>query len=341
MGTYQVVVTDYDYQNLDIERKIMAEYGIKFIPAQCRTEEEVIRAARKADGILNQYAPITANVIEQLENCKVIARYGVGVNTIDVEAATKKGIVVSNVTDYCLDEVSDHALALLLALARKIVVLNQSVKNGKWAVKEASPIFRLKGRVLGLVGFGNIPQTLAKKAKALGLQVMAYDPFVPAAVAADLGVALVCLEELLQKSDFVSVHLPLNRETKGIISRKEFELMKKEAFMINTARGPVIDESALIQALEEKQIAGAALDVVEKEPIAPESPLLNMEEVILTPHAAWYSEESERELKRKSAQNIVDVLNGYYPDYMVNPSVKSKLRLSEKGKEGMKNGSHI
>ncbi|MED1420236.1 C-terminal binding protein [Bacillus smithii] len=330
MGAYQVVVTDYDFQNVDIERNIMAEYGIEFIPAQCRTEEEVIRAAKKADGILNQYAPITADVIEQLENCQVIARYGVGVNTIDVEAATKKGIIISNVTDYCLDEVSDHALALLLALARKIVVLNQSVKNGKWDVKKAKPVFRLKGCVLGLVGFGNIPQTLAVKAQSLGLKVMAYDPFVPSSIADALGVKLVRLEELLQTSDFVSVHLPLNRETKGIISRQAFELMKKEAFIINTARGPVIDESALNRALSEKQIAGAALDVVEKEPIDPNSPLLNMEEVILTPHAAWYSEEAEFELKRKSAQNIVDVLNGYYPDYMVNPSVKSRLRLAKK-----------
>ncbi|MGG3693553.1 C-terminal binding protein [Heyndrickxia ginsengihumi] len=327
---YQVVVTDYDYKDVNVERELMQKHGIELITAQCRTEEEVIQAAREADGILNQYAPITKQVIEQLDHCKVIARYGVGVNTIDVDEATRKGIIVSNVTDYCLDEVSDHSLALLLALARKITILDQAVKHNNWDVTVAKPMFRLKDRILGLVGFGNIPQALARKAKQLGFQILAYDPFIPLSTASTLGVHLVQFEELFRRSDFISVHLPLNQNTKGLIGRNAFQIMKKDAFLINTSRGPVINESALIQALTEKKIAGAALDVVEEEPISHQNPLLKMDNVILTPHAAYYSEQSQIELKSKSAQNIIDVLSGYYPDYIVNPSIKSKVKLQNK-----------
>ncbi|MGG1690007.1 C-terminal binding protein [Heyndrickxia ginsengihumi] len=327
---YQVVVTDYDYKDVNVERELMQKHGIELITAQCRTEEEVIQAAREADGILNQYAPITKQVIEQLDHCKVIARYGVGVNTIDVDKATRKGIIVSNVTDYCLDEVSDHSLALLLALARKITILDQAVKHHNWDVTVAKPVFRLKDRILGLVGFGNIPQALARKAKQLGFQILAYDPFIPLSTASTLGVQLVQFEELFRRSDFISVHLPLNQNTKGLIGHNAFQIMKKDAFLINTSRGPVINESALIQALTEKKIAGAALDVVEEEPISHQNPLLEMDNVILTPHAAYYSEQSQIELKSKSAQNIIDVLSGYYPDYIVNPSIKSTVKLQNK-----------
>ena len=323
----KVVVTDFEYKSLEPEQEVLNKIGVKLTTAQCRTEEEVIEIARDADAIINQYAPITERVIENLEKCKVIARYGVGVNTIDVNAATERGIIVSNVTDYCIDEVSDHAFALLMSAARKVVQLNTAVKNGVWNFNEGVPIFRLRNRVLGLVGFGQIPQSLAKKAQAFGMQVIAYDPFISIEVAENFNAKLVSLDQLCREADFVSIHAPLNEHTKGLISTCELEAMKKETFIINTARGPVIDEAALINALQKGEIAGAALDVVDNEPIEKGNPLLNMDNVILNPHVAWYSEEAQDELKRKTAQNVVDVLNGNFPKYIVNHSLKAKLDL--------------
>jgi D-3-phosphoglycerate dehydrogenase / 2-oxoglutarate reductase len=333
MGKFKVVVTDYEFQTLDPEKEVLSSIDVDFTAVQCRTEEEVIRECRDADAIINQYAPISKRVIENLERCKVIARYGVGVNTIDLDAATEKGIVVANVTDYSVDEVSDHAFALLLALVRKVVKLNYEVKNGVWNFNLGKPIFRLRGRTLGLVGLGRIPQALAKKAQAFGLNVIAYDPYIPEEVANYLNVRLTGLNDLFRQSDYISVHAPLTERTRGMISNEQFDLVKKELFIVNTARGPVIDEAALIHALQTKKIAGAGLDVTEHEPIQKDNPLLKMENVIITPHVAWYSEESENELKRKTAQNVVDVLSGYYPNYLVNRDVKGKINLREK-KEG-------
>ncbi|MFD1032545.1 C-terminal binding protein [Metaplanococcus flavidus] len=330
MSPFKVVVTDYEYSTFAPEEAVLDKLGIKLTFEQCKTEDDVIAACKDADALINQYAPISRKVIEQLDNCKVISRYGVGFNTIDVDAATEKGIIVGNVTDYCLDEVSNHAMALLLSLARKVTLLNNAVKNGKWDFKVAVPIYRLQGKTLGLVGFGNIPQTVARKAKAFDLNVIAYDPFVAPEVAAAQGVELVTLEELCKRSDYLSVHVPLNAHTEKMISRKEFAMMKKEAFIINTARGPIIDEQALIEALQAGEIAGAGLDVLETEPIAADNPLLDMDNVILNPHSAFYSVEAETELKRKTAENVADVLSGYYPTYLVNKGVKNKVELQDK-----------
>ncbi|MCR8635317.1 C-terminal binding protein [Paenibacillus radicis (ex Xue et al. 2023)] len=331
MAKYRVVITDYEYKSLQIEQDVLAQLDVEFVTsAQCRTEEEVIELARDADAILNQYAPISARVIQNLNNCKVISRYGVGVNTIDLDAATHKGIVVANCTDYCIDEVADHALALLLASARKVSLLDAYVKQGVWEYKKAIPIYRLREKVLGLVGFGKIPQNLCLKAKALGLRVQAYDPFITSEIASQYEVELVDLDTLCQSSDFISVHVPLNPRTQGLISTKQFSLMKREAIIINTSRGPLIDEQAMITALQNSHIAGAALDVLEYEPIRPDNPLLQMEQVILNPHVAWYSEESEQELKGKVAQNIVDVLSGFYPQYLANSQVKNSAALKER-----------
>ncbi|MFN7250423.1 MAG: C-terminal binding protein [Anaerobacillus sp.] len=324
---FKVVVTDYEYKSLATEQEVLKEIGIELTTAQCRTEEDVIEACKDADGLINQYAPITRKVIEKLEKCKVIARYGVGVNTIDVDAATEKGIIVSNVTDYCIDEVSDHAFALLMSAARKVVHLDKAVKEGIWDFNVGVPIYRLRGRVLGLVGFGQIPQALASKAQAFGLEVLAFDPFVNEEVAKQLNVQLVSLDELCKQADYISVHAPLNEKTTGMITTAQFKLMKQEAFIINTARGPVIDEKALIKALQEGTIAGAALDVVEVEPISKDNPLMKMDNVILNPHVGWYSEEAQEELKRKTAQNVVNVLSGYYPKYFVNHSLREQLKL--------------
>ncbi|ANU11022.1 hydroxyacid dehydrogenase [Planococcus antarcticus DSM 14505] len=330
MSPFKVVVTDYEYSTFAPERVVFDKLGIELTFEQCNTEDDVIATCKDADALINQYAPITGKVIEQLDNCKVISRYGVGFNTIDVDAATAKGIIVANVTDYCLDEVSNHTMALLLSFARKVTLLNNSVKNGVWDFKVAVPIYRLQGKTLGLIGFGNIPQTVAKKAKAFDLNVIAYDPFVAPEVAAARNVELVTLEKLCQHSDYLSIHVPLNEQTEGMISRKEFAMMKKEAFIINTARGPIIDERALISSLQAGEIAGAGLDVLETEPIVADNPLLAMDNVILNPHSAFYSVEAETELKRKTAENVADVLSGYYPTYLVNKSVKNKVELKNK-----------
>jgi D-3-phosphoglycerate dehydrogenase len=327
MSQFKVVVTDYEYGNLKYEEEILARAGITLVPAQCRTEEELIAACKDAHGLLNQYAQITRRVIEALDNCKVIARYGVGVNTIDLAAATEKGICVVNVPDYCMDEVSDHALALLLACARKVVLLNNSVKAGTWDYKISRPISRLRGQTLGIVGFGRIPRTLAEKAKPFGFHLLVYDPYLTQADVEPYGVTLVELEELLAKSDFVSVHAPLTPETYHLIGEKELGLMKPSAFIINTSRGPVIDEKALIKALQEGRIAGAGLDVLEEEPAPRDNPLLTMDNVIINPHVAWYSEQAEIELRTKAAQGVVEVLQGYYPRNLVNKEVKDKVHL--------------
>lgn len=330
MSRFKVIVTDYEYKTFAPEIEVLEKIGVELTYEQCRTEEDVIEKCKDADALISQYAPFSRKVIESLEKCKIIARYGVGYNTIDIDAATEKGIIVGNVTDYCLDEVSDHTISLLLSSARKITKLSNAVKSGIWDFNISVPVFRLRGRVLGLIGFGNIPQMVAKKAQAFGLNVIAYDPFVSETVANELNVKLVTLDELCEQSDFVSVHVPLNKHTEGMISDDQFNKMKKEAFIINTSRGPIIDEKALITALQDKKIAGAGLDVLEVEPIDPNNPLVTMDNVVLTPHAAFYSVEGEEELKRKTAQNVADVLSGYYPTYLVNKEVKDRVQLKEK-----------
>lgn len=328
MKKWKVVVTDWEYADLRFEEDVLRHEQIELIPAQCRTEDDMIEVCRDADAIINQYAPLSRRVIEALDHCKVITRYGVGVNTIDLDAATEKGICVANVPDYCMDEVADHALALLLAWSRKVVVAHNHTLTHKWDFKVTQPIYRLRGRTLGLVGFGKIPQALAEKVKPLGLNVIAYDPYFPADRAEEMGVNLVSLDELCQQADIVSVHAPLTPSTNGLISTGQFNQMKPESFIINTSRGPVIDEAALIVALQEGKIAGAALDVVENEPIDRDNPLLAMPNVILTPHVAWYSEEAAEEMRSKAAMGVVDVLiHGEYPKYLVNQKVKDSVQL--------------
>jgi len=329
MARYKVVVSDYDYADLGIEREILREIGAELVPSQCRTEEEVLEVARDADAILSQYAPISRRVIESLSKCKVIGRYGIGVDTIDVEAATERGIAVVNVPSYCEDEVSDHTLALILACTRKIVQFTADVKGGKWDWKRGRPIFRLRGQTLGLVAFGKIPKLVAKKARALGLNVIAYDPYVPEEEFARFGVKKVGFDELLQEADIISVHTPLTEETRHMFSTREFRAMKRSAYIINTSRGPVIDEKALCDALTSGEIAGAGLDVLEEEPPKGDNPLLRLDNVVLTPHVAWYSEDSQEELRTKLAQDIARVLTGKIPEGFVNPEVGEGLKLEE------------
>jgi len=310
MKRFTVVVTDSVFPSLDIERSVLGAVGAHLTSLQATREEELLEPVKDADGLLVCYAPVTRRVIERAAHCRVIARYGIGVDNVDLQAAAAHGIVVTNVPDYCIEEVSDHALALVLACARRVVHLDRLVHTGRWDAKDALPIRRLQGQVLGLVGFGKIPRRLAAKAAAIGLIPVTFDPFIDAATCAAHGAQKVDLSTLLAKADFVSVHAPLTAQTRGLIGEVELRHMKPTAFLINTARGPVVSENALAKALQAGWIAGAALDVVETEPLPPTHPLMTLPQVLLTPHVAFYSQESMLELQRKAAEDVARVLTG-------------------------------
>lgn len=316
-----VVVTDSVFPTLEPAREVLASIGAELRLAEAPDPARVAALAQEADALMVTYMPIGAELIQQLRRCRIIARFGIGVDNVDVPAATRAGIVVTNVPDYCIDEVSDHALALLLALARRLFPADRSVRAGTWSVRVVTPIHRLRGRVLGLVGFGKIARALAQKARALGLEVLAFDPYLSPEFVEAQGARPVSLEELLQRSDFISIHVPLTPETRHLFNDEIFQKVKPGAFLINTARGPIVDEGALLRALDSGRLAGAALDVLEQEPPPADSPLLRREDVILTPHIAFYSEESLVDLQTKAAQEVVRVLQGQPPRNPVNPEV--------------------
>jgi len=312
-----VAVSDTVFPSLDPARGVLSKIGAELQLASEPTPEGILRIATDADALLVTYAKITGEMIRQMSRCRIISRFGIGVDNVDLDAASRAGIVVTKVPDYCIDEVSDHAMALLLALARKIPLSNSQVHAGGWQMKAVVPIHRLRGRVLGLVGFGRIPQLVAPKAKAFGLRVLAHDPFVPAAVFTAAGVEPAGFSELLGISDYVSIHTPLLPQTRGLFGADVFARMKPTACLVNTARGPIVDEAALAAALDAGQLAGAALDVMEREPPV-DSPLLGRNDVILTPHTSFYSEESLLELQTRAAEEVRRVLGGEAPRHPVN-----------------------
>jgi D-3-phosphoglycerate dehydrogenase len=325
MPTHRVIVTDYQYRSLAAEEKVLTSIGATLEAYQCSSAEEVLAVSQGADGILVQHFQFTRDVIFKLDRCRVISCYRIGTDNIDLEAATEKGIVVVNVPGYCVDEVSDHALMLLLACARKLLPMNTSTQRGIWDFNLARPVYRLRGRTLGIIGFGKIGQRLAQKVGPLGLHVVAYDPFLPREVFAQLGVEQIELEELLRRSDFVSIHAPLSASSRALLAEKELQLMKPGSILINTARGGVVDNAALAAALRNGHLAAAGLDVVDVEPIPPDHPLLGLENVILTPHAAWYSEEAQVELQTRAALGVAAVLCGEMPEAVANPKVLEGL----------------
>lgn len=317
----KVVITDCDHPSVEIERKVFSEIDPEFVLAYCNTEDEVIETAKDADGIINQYAPITKRVIKSLKKCKVIARYGVGVDNIDIEAATEYGIIVANVPDYCVDEVSTHAMALILSCARGITLLDNKIRDKKWDFTLAKPLFRTKGKTLGLFGLGRIARVVAQKASGFGFKIIAYDPYVSKV---DDEIELVEFSKLLSNSDFISIHSPLTDKTRHLFGENNLRAMKRTAYLINTSRGPIVDEEALYNILKKRWIAGAALDVMEKEPPDWENLLLKLDNLIITPHISFYSEESYVELKTKTAKAVLSVLKGKLPRAMVNPQAINK-----------------
>jgi D-3-phosphoglycerate dehydrogenase len=325
---YQVVITDCDHGSVEEEKEELGRIGAELILAQVKEEKDLIRACKEADGLINQYSLLTRNVLEQLPKCKVLARYGVGIDSIDLKAATDLGIIVANVPDYCMDEVANQTIAMILTLIRKTAFFDRKVKSGQWDFHQGIPIYRTRGKTLGLIGCGKIGLEVAKRISPFGVKVITFDPYLEKAPEE---VELKNFDAALKESDFISIHCPLNDSTRHLVGEKEFKKMKRKPLLINTSRGPIIDQKALIRALKEGLVSGAGLDVLEKEPPDSKNPLLKMDNVVLSPHIGFYSEESISELKRRTAKNVADVLLGKWPGSVVNREVQGKTRASVSG----------
>ena len=326
---FKVLVTDHAWPSLDVERGILEAVGAELIVAETGEEAELVQLAPPADAILTNWKRVTPAVLDAAPRCCIVSRYGVGLDNIAVEHATRLGILVTNVPDFCVDEVSDHAMALLLACARSVVKFARATRDGVWDINLGRPLPRLRGQTLGLVGYGNLAHAVVPKALGFGLKIMAYTPRIAPDALAPFGTATNDLDLLLRESDYVSLHVPLTPETRGMIGREALRRMKPSAFLINTARGAVIDEPALLEALQHGWIAGAGLDVLVREPPDPDDPLLALPNVIVTPHAAFYSEPAIAELEHKAAERVADALRGQIPTNVVNPAVlaQDNLRL--------------
>jgi len=317
--TFTVVVTDHPWRSVEAEQEILAGVGARMRFADSTSEVDLL--SRDADAILTCFGDVGPAVVRAATKLKVIGRYGTGVDNIAVDVATANGILVTNVPAYCQDEVTDHALAMILAFARQLLVFDRRLRADDWSLGQlAHPVRRIRGRTLGIVGLGRNGLLLATKARALGLEILAHDIHVRPALDSD-GVEFVSLQELARRADYVSLHVPLVEDTRNLVDEAFLRSMKPSAVLINTARGGIVDQDALITALRERWIAGAALDVFTPERILMDDPLLSLPNVIATPHVAYYSEESLIDLGRLAAENVAAVLAGRKPAAIVNPEV--------------------
>ena len=310
-----------------MDKGIIEGAGGKLVCTIARDEVERIRIAKTAEVLVASMTPLTDSFLSSLPELVGLVRTGIGVDTVDLRAATELGIVVANVPDFCRDEVAEHTLGLILAVSRKIARADRKVRQGQWrglVQREILPIYRLRGRTLGLIGMGKIGRTVAQKAQALGMTVIACDPYLSPAEAKQLGVSLLSLEELLPYADIVSLHVPLTPETRHLINARTLALMKPQAFLINVARGAIVDEIALEAALEEGRLAGAALDVLEVEPPPPSHPLFKFENLVFTSHFASCSVEAFADLRRQVSEQVAQILRGQFPTHLVNSEVRSQ-----------------
>jgi D-3-phosphoglycerate dehydrogenase len=324
---FKVVATDTHLFPLREELEALGALDCTVVSAVCKSEDETIAACRDAHVILDTSAKITRKVIGELTNALAICRYGVGVDTVDIPAATEHGIIVANVPDFCFDEVADTAMSLILSVPRKVHRLNALVHQGVWNKEVARPVHKFRGATLGLFAFGNIARNVCRKAAAFGFRILACDPYLIPERVREYPVTLVDFDTLLRESDLISVHAPLTDETRHQFNEAAFRRMKTSAFFFNLGRGPIHDQPALTRALAEGWIAGAGLDVLEKEPPDPADPILKLDNVVFTPHYASYTEEAYQELQRKTGENAAAVLRGQFPKYFVNPEVKATARL--------------
>ncbi|WP_282120571.1 C-terminal binding protein [Ruegeria atlantica] len=320
----KVVITDYDFGDVAVETEILEAAGAEVIALQAKRQEDLFDVAPHCAAMMNQYARIGKETITRMRNCEVIARYGVGVDIVDVGTATEQGILVTNVQNYCTEEVADHAIALWLTLARKLPDYDRATHAGVWQWQSGQPVYRLRGRTMGVVSLGKIGQAIVARAQSFGVAVIAYDPYLPREAAAKLGVELVSKPELLARSDYILMQAPMTPNTHHFLSDAEFSVMKPGAILVNTGRGPTVDNKALFRALTEGHLAAAGLDDPEEEPAkranwTPDNnPLFTLPNVLVTPHAAYYSEESIHAARVTAATQVAKVLTGQKPDYTVN-----------------------
>jgi len=324
------VVRTIEGAHLDKEK--YQEIGAEFVLIPCHTEDEIIAATRDADAVQTYLQPFTRRVISNLSRCKLIHNIGTGYEGIDIEAATEYGICVTYPGDYCANEVAEHTVALILACARKLLRLDRAVSEGKWDshAKEGirkvwPPMFPVKGQTLGLIGFGRIAREVVPKAKGMGLRIIAFDSYVTSKIFQELGVESVAFDRLLEEADFVSVHSAMTKENKYLLGLEQFKKMKTTAYFINTARAGIVDEQALYNALAQGYIAGAALDVVEGEHVGPDHPLLQLDNMILTGHSAFYSEASISKLKQRPYEEIARIISHEWPLWWLNPEAKENF----------------
>lgn len=317
MSSLKVVVTDYVFPNLEPEREILSEVGAELVAGQCKTQEDAIELVRGAHAVLNTYfGPINGPIMDAMPDCRVIVRYGIGVDTIDIPAATERGIMVANVPDYCIDEVSNHAVAMLLSLLRKLPQADRNCRSGEWALAPLKPLSRINSLTIGIIGMGRIGQAIASKVSAFGSKIVYYDPYATQSITSARQVELI---ELLEISDAIILQAPATPETCHIINEKAFESMKQSPVIINCARGELIDTTTLVNALKSGQVSGAGLDVVEGGNIAVNHPLFGFENVIITPHSAWLSDGALKSLQRLAAMEAARVLRGERPNSLLNP----------------------
>lgn len=318
MVRYKVVVSDNRHGDYSIETGILKKCDAQVVVENCVTEEDMMEKCKDADGILLDMAPMSKKVVGVLEKCKIVSRYGVGYDNVDIEACTKRKIYVSNVPDFCEEDVSDLALAHLFACVRGMATKDRQIREGGWNLGREN-VFRIKGKTLALLGFGRISRCLFRKVSCFGLkEVLVYDPYINREAIEQTGAKKVDFETALKQADYISLHMPLTSETRGIIDKKAFSIMKKTAILINTSRGPLIDDEALIDALENKKIAFAGLDTHNVEPLPEGSPLKKLDNCVLTDHTGFNTQEAIVELKTKAACNIRDVLEGREPKYWIN-----------------------
>src|SRR4051812_44713162 len=322
---FKVVLIEHGYASVEYEREIIAAAGGELIDAEKLGHAEALRLCQDADGVLFRRIDVTAEMLRKFRRCRIVMRYGIGTDNVDIQAATKAGIIVGHVPSYCIDEVSVHTIALLLACSRKVVSTQKKMEKGGWDVHREEPIFRMAGRTIGIVGFGKIGRAVAQKLTGWGLRMLACDPFFEKSRVDALRVQFVDLKTLLAESDYVTLHCPLLPETHHLIDAQALSRMKAGSILVNTARGPIVDTRALLRALDANHLAAAGLDVFEEEPPPADSPLRNHPRLIVTDHAAWYSEESQIELQKTAAEEIARVCTGGLPHSLANPEVLQRL----------------
>jgi D-3-phosphoglycerate dehydrogenase / 2-oxoglutarate reductase len=325
MAHFTAVLIEHGYAKTRAERDLIEAAGGEFVDADAMPLDAALRLCEEADAILCRRILVTRPMLERFRRCRLIVRYGVGTDNIDVDAATDRGIIVGHVPSYCTDEVSSHAVALLLASVRHVAATDRRMREGGWDVHRSERMHRVRGRTLGLVGLGGIGRAVARKMAGWGVRLIAADPFVETSVAGELGVELVDFDTLCGRSDYVSLHCPLLPETHHLIDARALSLMRPGAILVNTARGPLVDTASVLAALDDGRLAGAALDVFENEPLPGDSALRRHERIVLTDHTGWYSEESQADLQQTAAEIVTTVCTGGLPGSLANPLVLKAL----------------